>query len=789
MKILLSWLKEYLPEIDPKTLPDIMTRAGLEVDHIYEVKPLFNGVLAVRMAKVAPHTAACKLCCAKVFDGKNEFEVVSSAPNCHEGMITAFAPVGASVNGKKIEPTTFGGVVSHGMLVSEQELGLTEFHEGIMELPAAVTPGTDLQKYFSDTIYEVSITPNLGHCQSIMGVARELAAFMGTQLAKRPWQELSGLKPTNSTKLKVAVEDPSLCARYSALLLEDVRVMPSNSLIRVRLVRTDHRSINNIVDATNYISHDIGQPLHAFDADRVHNGQIVVRASREGEHLTLLDEVTHKLPVGSIVIADSMQILAAGGVMGGESSAVTNATKRVIFESANFTPTNIRKTRTKLAISTDSSKRFERGADANITLKALEYAHKLSGGKVEAVVDVQTEAKMREVTCRLSRASLVLGYEVSADEAESAFSRLGFTFSFDGQDRYTVIVPSFRHDVKEEVDLIEEIGRLVGLQRDNRGAAHYSASSLIHHPLYLFEGEVRRRLLSFGLQEAITSDLISPFMASLVMDHHITEDALVKMLNPLSSDQSILRPSLLPGLIDVLQRNCNQQYSDLHFFEVGHVHLKKGEGYAEPRVFSIMLTGKATNAHFLEKEREWNFYDLKGMLEELFSTLRLPNMRLQPSKATMFHPGRQAKVFVGGQHIGIIGEIHPILLHKLGIEQKVLFAECDMQELMGLERKEVKMQELSEYPSSDRDWTITVSKKIPFDAIMTKIDEVKPVICESCSLVSLFEHEKLGEDRHNVTLHFVYRDKKKTVSQEEVEQAHQKLVREVTNYLAEKYPA
>ncbi len=787
MKILLSWLKEYLPEIDPQTLPDTMTKAGLEVDHVCEVNPLFKNVVAALVRKVDPHPSSEKLFCVTLFDGTKECKVVSSA-HCYVGQVTAFAPVGAHVAGKDIQPSEFAGVESPGKLCSEHELGLSEFHETIMELPKELKAGTDLAAYFSDIIYEVSVTPNLGHCQSVMGIARELAAFTGIDLAKKPWTEASALIPTKSAKITIRVADPALALRYSACLIEDVVVKPSPSLIRIRLERIDNRSINNIVDATNYISHDIGQPLHAFDADRIHNGQIEVRASREGEHLTLLDEVTHKLPKDSIVIADSMQILAAGGVMGGESSAVTSSTKRVLFESAYFNPSSIRKTRTKLGLSTDSSKRFERGCDPSITLKALECAAKMVSGKVEAVIDIQEKEKEMIVCCRLSRASIVLGYEVSANEAESAFSRLGLSYTFDGQDTYSVRRPSFRHDIKEEVDLIEEIGRLVGLERGDQRSVQYSASKLAHHPLFLFEGEVKRRLLTFGLQEAICSDLISPFMASLVMDHHITEDALVKMLNPLSSEQSILRPSLLPGMLDVLQRNFNQNNKDLHFFEIGHVHLKKGEGYAEPRVFAIMLSGKANALHFMEKERDFDFYDLKGMVEELFSTLRLPALHVKRSMATMFHPGRQAKIYAGDVHVGILGEIHPLLLHKLGISERVLFAECDIEELMAFSRKEVQMQELAEFPSSDRDWTITLSKAIRFDEITQKIEEIKPKLCESFSLISLFEHEKLGLDRHNVTLRFIYRDRKKTVSQEEVEKAHQKLVHEVTNYLAEKYP-
>lgn len=783
MKIVLSWLKDYLPQVDVEALPDLMTRAGIEVDFIEYIKPSFKGVVAVRIGAVAKHPTSQNLVVAKVFDAKGEHTVVCSDLHCYEGMVTAYAPVGSTIHNKEIGSTMFGDIASDGVLVSEHELGLSEYNEGIMDLPKTLKEGTLLEEYLADTVYEVSITPNLGHCQSVMGVARELAAFLGQKLAKAPWKESVALQAIASPKLSVAIQDQTLSPRYSALLLEHVRVAPSPSLVRLRLERSGIRSKNNVVDATNYISHDIGQPLHAFDAARVHSGHIIVRASTKNESLTMLDEVTHKLPEGTIVIADGQQILAAGGIMGGESSSVSASTTSVILESAHFNPSAIRKARTKLAISTDSSKRFERGADENITLKALEAAHAmLKGADAVACVDVYTPKQPLHVTCRLSRAALLLGYEVSADEAESAFTRLELSYTFDGQDTYTVTVPTFRHDIKEEVDLIEEIGRLVGLQRDSIKPARYSASKLAHNPLYIFEGELRRRLLSFGLQEAITSDLISPSMASLV-----SSDGLVEMMNPLSVEQSVLRPSIMPGLLDVIKRNINQRTLDLNFFEVGHVHLKKGSGFVEPRVCSIMLTGKRYKDHFLQPKRDWDFFDLKGMLEELFATLGYTDMTVQKSDLSMLHPGRQAKLFVDGVHIGVIGEIHPELLLKAGISQAVLFAECDMIELMHLARKDVKMQELTHFPSSERDWTATLSKAIPYGEILHFLMQEKPAICEHISLLSLFEHEKLGKDKHNVTLRFIYRDRQKTISQDEVDKAHERLVSQVANYLAEKY--
>lgn len=793
MKILLSWLKEYIDIEDIASLPDVMTRAGIEVDHIEEITPSFHGVVAARITEIVKHPHAPKLAIAKVYDGKKEHTVVCSACNCQEGLVTAYAPLGSLVGGKRVDEISFGEVHSHGMLCSEKELGLSEFHEGIVELPAGLKEGTYLDNYFSDILYEVSLTPNLGHCQSIMGIARELSAFLGVPLHKTPWIQTPTLTPKASSKLRVTVKDTELCPRYSATLLEDVHVAPAPTWMRLRLERTGHRSINNIVDITNYISHEFGQPLHAFDADRVHEGHLTVRSSLANESLTFLDGSTKKLPEETIVVADSMHALAAGGIMGGECSSVVAHTKRVILESANFNPAAIRRSRVKLCISTDSSKRFERGADQAMTLLALQKADELikemsPKAHLEACFDAASKTQEKKISCRISRTSLILGYEVSVSEMELAFQRLTLPSSFDGQDTFSVNVPRFRHDLNEEVDLIEEVGRIVGLQRDTHFIPKYSASKMAHHPLFLFEGEVRRRCLALGLQEVLTGDLIGPEMARLITDHTIPDEQLVRMLNPLSSEQSILRPSLLPGLLDVLKRNYNLRTLDLSLFEVGHVHLKKGTGYAEPLVVGMLLTGKVRPAHFSEAAREVDFYDLKGKLETLFHTMQFAHFEVKKSDLPIFHPGRQAKIFVNGVHVGVMGELHPQLLKMVDVPERVLFAECDLQELLNMPRPFCKMRPLAIFPSSERDWTITVSTKATFDVIMEKIQALKPSILETVSLVSIYKNEKLGADVQNVTLRFVYRDPAKTISQEEVEAAHDKLVTTVLHYLAEKYP-
>ena len=786
MRVLLSWLREYCPiDKSPDEIALDLTKAGIEVDHIEEITPTFQGVIACRIEKVQKLESDHFL--VTIFDGKKHVEVFSKAPNCRENIITAYAPPRATMpDGTVVEEKIIQEHTSPGYLCSEKELQLSEFDEEIVELDKEIKPGSDLAKHFYDVCFDVTITPNLGHCLSILGIARELSAFSGVSFQKKSWLEKEPFNDVgqDATKLSVQVTDSEDCPRYSALYVEDVTISSSPSFMRIRLERCGIRSINNVVDITNYVSLELGQPLHAFDADLVADHKIIVRKSRPDETLVFLDDVERKLPENSIVIADEKQILACAGVMGGATSALGDSTKNVLFESASFDPRSIAQASRKLALQTDSSRRFERGCDQNITMCALGYAYALlvdMQGQVAAKArcDVGQKKAPKTLSCRLSRTSKILGYEVSVDEVETAFTKLNMPISFDGQDSFSVQVPSQRHDLNEEIDLIEEIAKLVGFESSVKPHVRYTPSPMAHHPLYHFTNDIRNRLVAEGLQEVLTCDLISPCMAEIVCDDPIKKESLVHMLNPLSEAQSVLRPSLLSGMLESLSRNISHRTCDFHAFEVGHVHLKKDDEFQEPLCFAVMLSGKANKPHFSTQDREVDFFDLKGILENFFSTLGFCGFSLKKSTLSIFHPGRQAKIYLAEHHVGMIGELHPRILRLLDIRQRVLFAECDIQELLFIERKEKKMQKLAQYPESDRDWTITLAKSVSFEAFMKKIEEARPTILESATLVSVFEHEKVGNDYHNVTIHFVYRDREKTVSQQEVDNAHNALVAQV----------
>ena len=800
MKVLLSCLKEYIDiQETPEKIAELLTNAGIEVDGIEPVIPQFTGVIAAKVIKTEKHPQSEKLTIAQVFDGKNEITLVCGAPNCRPGITVALAPIGATLRpdgplkpALHVSKATIRGQESHGMLCSEKELLLSDFHDEIIELDD-IAPGTSLEalSLFQDVIFEVSLTPNLGHAMSILGIARELSAITGRPLKTKATDQVSFQLKKGSFTILLETKD---CPRYSALLIKGIEVKKSPLWLRLKLERCGIRSVNDIVDLTNLIALEFGQPLHAFDADRIEDKQIIVRSAKAQEQALLLGGKEISLPVDAVVIADPKKVCAVGGVMGGELASVTEDTKAILLESAYFLPTSIRKTRKALGILSDAAKRYERGCDPRITLQALGYAAALlkkicPKAEIEGVYDsLQEDFKSKQLTCRRSRTSQILGYEVSIGDMEQCFVRDGFEAKWDGSDLFTVLVPPYRHDIKEEIDLIEEVSRLFGVKSELVKQMSYKGSEMNNSQLFLHERQIRERLLTENLQEFVTCDLISPKMVEIVRNHPIDQNSLVKVMNPVSEEQSILRPSTLPGLLDVVHRNICQRILDISGFEIGHVHFKNGDKYQGRSVFGIVLSGKASLAHFDTPAKEVDFFDLKGIVENILRSFAIPEALYKKSALSIFHPGRQAKIIVEGLQVGTMGELHPQVLRQFDISQRVLFAEFDIQDLFSLQTKERKFVSLAEFPSSERDWTVTVAEEISYEEMKEAIELLKSPILESISLVAIFRHEKLGPDKKNMTLRFVFRDRFKTVSQEEVDKEHARITTETVAKLTHKQP-
>lgn len=785
MKFPLSWLKEYIAiELPPQEIAKLLTFAGIEVDAFEKAKMSFDKVVVGEVVETSPHPNADKLTIAKVFDGVQTYQVVCGAPNCRKGIKSPLALIGATLqfpDGEvlKVKKSKLRGEESQGMLCSGDELGLPSDLDGIMEFAQHIPVGYDVSELYSDTIFEVSLTPNLTHAASLWGIARELSALTGLPL-KAPQTfkaDFAATKPTVSIK----IEDEEDCPRYGFTEFELLNEVDTPQWMKNRLLACGQRSINLAADISNYALLEFGHPLHAFDRSKIAGDAIVVRKAKQGELLQTLDGKERILSPEMLLIADVSKPLAVAGVMGGENSEVSSTTKKIVLEGAYFRPGSVRKTSKALGLSTDAAKRFERGVDPNAIDFALNRALELfqitAGLKTYSEVEIQSSAEFepKKIVCRLSRVNGLLGTQVSLSEVEDIFKRLGFACEWDGQDAYLVTVPTFRVDIQAEVDLIEEVARLVGYENIPRKQAGLHSSQIPHTPLFEFEREVRKRLIGEGLQEFLTCDLIGPTLLEKAPETKLSKESMVQVLNPTSIEQSILRASLLQGLLEVMKFNYDHDNKSVLGFEIGKVHFKEESGYKEPLVLGIAVMGDRTPYHMDPKPGKVDFYDLKGVIENLFTALNIKRYTFRSSQQSTFHSGRQASIQVDGEDVGTMGEIHPEILRKLDIEERLYFAEINLSDLFRAKRGALKMKPLPAYPSSERDWTVTVEEELPVQQLIGSIEKIPSRLLESVSLVDIFRGEKVGYNKKNVTLHFVYRDLKKTVEQEEVDGEHAKI--------------
>ena len=794
MKFPLSWLKEYIDiELPPQQIAKILTQSGLEVDSIENDAMNFTNVVIGHVLEVEPHPNADKLRVAQVTDGFETFQVVCGAPNCSKGMKTAFARMGATLKTPegeifKIKKSKIRGVESFGMLCSGTELGISKDAEGIIEFAEHLNVGADVGDLYSDPIFEISLTPNLNHASSLIGVARELSAATGLPL-KMPKIKVKESERSAKDFIKIDIQDKDACPLYKARVVEGLTPVESPEWLKKRLVACGLRPSFPAVDVTNYVLLEMGQPLHAFNLDAIDGAEVSVRQANPHERLTTLDGKERQLTENMLLIADSKKGLAVAGVMGGENSEVKENTGRILIESAYFLPSSIRKTSKTLGLSTDASRRFERGVDPNGIQIALDRAasllEEIFGAEVLNGVIQAGSKEFPEATikCRLSKVNGLLGIKLSLSEMESHLERLGFKTESEGEDALLVTVPTYRVDVTAEVDLIEEVARMVGYDNIPRIASRYHSTSLPNNPLYEFEREVRERLIGEGLQEFLTCNLIGPSMLETVPDPKISKEGIVHVINPTSIEQSILRTSHLQGLLHAVKFNRDHENDTIAAFEVGKVHFKADDKYQEPIIAGIVLAGKNKPYHHSPKPQAVDFYDLKGIIENLLEGLNIKRYSFRPSSIETFHTGRQALVQVDGIDVGSLGEIHPSIQRKLDIPERIYFAELNLTDLMTAGRGDLKMRPLSQYPCSERDWTVTLPLSIPVEQITASIQRIPSKLLEEVSLVDIFQSEKIGLDVKNVTLHFVYRDKTKTLSQEQVDEEHARIIKTATKMI------
>ncbi len=792
MKIPLSWLNDYVSL--PFSLEDIaktLTLSGIEVDAAEKTASSFKDVIVAEVIEAHLHPNADRLKVAKVFDGKETVQVVCGAPNCRPGIKVAFAKIGASLQDEKgpwkIKKGKIRDVESFGMLCSADELGLTKEADGILELPSDTPLGIEVASLYEDTVFTLSLTPNLGHCMSVYGVARELSAFFNIPL--KPID--SEIKETflSHPAIQVSVQSQDHCPYYSARLVHSIKVGPTPDFIKRRLELSGIRSINNVVDISNYVMLAIGQPLHFFDFDQIAKGEIIITNTSSEITLKTLDAIERTIPAGALVIKDPEKILAIAGIMGTCNAEITDQTQNILIEAAVFHPGSIRKTSRALSLKTDASSRFERGVDPCGPSSAIELATNLlmlfaEGKNHSSALVVQKEPlPLKKISCRVKRVHEILGISLGAGEIKELLKKLQIITFKEHKDFLELQIPSYRNDLNEEIDIIEEIARLYGFDNLPKSTALHISSPLSDAPIFLAENKARTHLLAEGLQEFLTCDLISPSLDKLTKEQNEKQIETLFVLQSKSSDYSALRTSLLPGLLQVVKYNLDHQNQNIFGFEVGRIHSKEKESFLEQSSIAIVLSGASSPYHHSPQPKEIDFFDLKGIVENFLEAFTLPDLTFEVSHLHNFQPGRQAKVKAGDVVLGALGEVNPYTLKELDISPRVYFAELNLEVIHSLQQKKISTKELPLYPASERDWTLTLQKKTPIADVLHCIKAEASSLLENVFLLSVFESEKIGLDRKNVTWRFVYRDRQKTIGSDTVEAIHTDLLQKVAQKL------
>jgi phenylalanyl-tRNA synthetase beta chain len=783
MRLSINWLQDFVDLTIPAAdLADRLTLAGLEVEALEEVVPDFSGVVVAKVNRVEPHPQADRLRLAEVTDGHTTHQVVCGAPNLSAGQLYPFAPLGAVISGgHKIKAAKLRGVASAGMLLAEDELGLSPDHEGLMEIPQDLPLGQDLAAalHLTDVVLEVAVTPNRPDCLSILGLAREVAALLNQPLRHPEVIVPEDPEPAH-TLAKVTILDAVGCPRYAARLLLDLTVGPSPFWLRRRLQLAGLRAINNLVDVTNYVLLELGQPLHAFDFAKLRGGEIVVRRPHQGEkNFTTLDGQERPLTPETLLICDRDTPVALAGVMGGLESEVTEATRQVLIESAYFYPGSIRRTSKRLGLSTEASYRFERGVDPDGAIQALERAAQLmaavGGGRVLAGrLDEYPQPIYRpRLTLRASRANAVLGTALPREEMRQLLTRLHLPVVQRDQDTLEVQVPPFRCDLEREIDLIEEIARLAGYDQVPVSLPRGELATRRPPAEARLRAEARELLLGQGFFEVINYSFLSERLQALPGDG----GEALRLANPLSEEQSLMRTSLLPGLLDALRRNHLKQMADVRLFELSKIFIPRADSELprEEQWLSGVMAGAREESSWLASKAPLDFFDLKGVVEALLQGLLIPEVSFRGDGLPAYL--RQgARIHAGDLELGVLGELAPQIGEKLDLEGQVWAFELNFQTLAAAAQPFPLFTPLPRYPAVYLDIALIVPEEVPASRVAQELlYHGAPWLVEA-RLFDVYTGQPIPPGKRSLAFRLSYRDPEKTLTDEAVNRHHEAVV-------------
>ncbi len=784
MKASLGWLKEYVPiELPVGEIAERLTMSGSEVGGIERTGGEWGGIAVGRIVEIGPHPNADRLQLVTVDYGSGKSTVVCGAFNIRVGDLVPFAKVGARLidghTGKttQLKPAKIRGVTSEGMACSEKELGLSDSHEGVLVLPSDAPLGAPLTDYLGDCILDLEITPNRPDCLSVIGIAREIAALT-SQTVKLPSLDYEEHEPAIEGSVSVEIADADLCRRYCASLIQDVKIGPSPSWMQQRLSACGMRPINNIVDITNYVMLEFGQPLHAFDFRQIGGGKIVVRRAAPGEKLISLDGVERVLTPDMLVIADNLIPVAIAGVMGGADSEVIDITTSVLLESANFHPTSIRRTSSGLKLRSEASIRFERGISPELTVPALRRATQLivqlTGGRAaQGYVDVYPgKREVKPIMFDPSWAKRLLGVDLPRETISRTFVSLGFECdSRDPDGQLEVHPPYWRMDIGGAADLTEELARIVGYDRIPTTMLSSPIPQHQSDPLLDFREDLRDQFVRCGFQEAITYSLTSRDR----MEAMAQADHLVHLANPLSSDQEYLRTSLLPGLLALVASNQKHEDGGLRFFEIGKVFFSRGRDLpCEEEMLAAVLSGPRAEVSWRAGKDLLDFFDAKGVLEAIFDRNGVSAEFHQASVASL-HPGKVAEITAGGVVVGFLGEVHPAVAEKFDLlPQPVAVLQLAPARLQTLASQRSRYQPISRFPKSVRDLAIIVDSDIPAGKIAVIISSF-PLVTR-LTLFDVYTGKQVPPGKKSLAYRIAYQSSAHTLTDEELESVEKAIV-------------
>ena len=797
MNVTYNWLKEFVDfDATPEELAALLTMLGLEVESLEKLGEELDDVVVAQVEEKRQHPNADKLSLCRVNNGKEVLDVVCGAQNFSQGDIVALAQIGAVLPGDfKIKRSKIRGEESCGMLCSEKELGLAAESAGIMVLPPSIAPlGTPLFTALGrkDTLFEIGLTPNRSDCLSVIGIARDIAAKLALKL-KYPCSTLiEGLENVDSV-IGVSIENSGLCPRYAARYISGCTITPSPEWLVKRLNAIGVRSINNVVDITNLIMMETGQPLHAFDCDRLSGKRIVVRSAEEGELFTTLDNQQRILKLTDLVICDAERPVALAGIMGGLNSEIENSTTSILLESAFFRPATIRKTAKRLGLHTESSHRFERGIDIDSVTRSLDRAAflivELAGGvHAQGCIDVYPGKSNREaIMFRPEKANELIGIDLERQEIINILTSLECQVSQCPDGSVSVIPPHYRIDIEREIDLIEEIARLNGY--DKIPATMPIARVISDRPTLHQETEKRVRdlLVNIGMTEIINFSFTSPDAASkLLLCDDDPRCFAIKLANPLVDEQSVMRTTLLPGLLETVARNMNFRSLDLKLFEIRRVYLPGADENMphEPLCIVGAITGSRDGDGWSRPHEQVDFFDAKGIVETVLDVLDIGKVSWITEKPeTYYHPGKSCRIFAGRDCIGSVGELHPSVQKNFGIEKPVYCFELDFEKLVKLSRAKKTITAPSRFPDSTRDIAMLIPEELAASKIVECVRAVKSKEIEQVQIFDVYRGKGVPDGHKSVAVRIRYRSLERTLAEEEITTLHNKIISNLVDKL------